>query len=108
MLGCETVAQVRQEGCNSYWINGKDLYVSNWMCFMNVARVKREKNVVVYQFKDKIYYITVKDIKRGCNFLVSYSKKYAKELFRESRGNGDMFRLFSKIDARQSGVEGEV
>ena len=97
-----------QEGSKPYWIDGKDPSHCNWMRFMNIASVKKDKNVAVYQFQGDIYYRTIKNIEPGCELLLSYAEEYAEEQFREKKGIGDMFRLSSKIEARLSGVEGEV
>ena len=72
---------------------------------MNVARVENENNVAVYQFQGDIYYRTIKNIKPGCELLLSYAEEYVEELFRGKGGKGYMFIISSKIKARQSGVE---
>ncbi|ESO93258.1 hypothetical protein LOTGIDRAFT_65785, partial [Lottia gigantea] len=53
---------------------------SNWLMFMKPARNKEEQNVIAYQAKDCIMFVTIKDIEPQEELLFWYSKEYAKHV----------------------------
>ena len=75
-----TQTQIRREGEKAYYIDGKDPTSSNWLRFINCARIEEEQNMVAFQYRGQIFYRTFKHIYPGTELLVWYGEEYAREL----------------------------
>ena len=51
-------------------VDGSDEQNSNWMRFVNCARVNKEQNLVAVQFRGEIYYKTCVPVEAGSELLV--------------------------------------
>ena len=49
----------------SHYIDGANESLSNWLRYVNCARTKSEQNLEAFQYKDNIYYKTLRDIRPG-------------------------------------------
>ena len=57
------------------YVDGKDEKVSNWLRFLNDSRDRRV-NVEPYQYRQNIYYRTIRSIKPGQELFISYGDHY--------------------------------
>jgi hypothetical protein len=71
--------EIRRDG-QSEWIDAGDPTRSNWMRFVNCPRHKVEENLVAFQWRGKIFYMTVRDIPADRELLVYYGDDYAETL----------------------------
>jgi len=57
------------------YIDGKPIKTSNWLRYLNDSRDKRQ-NVEPYQYGQKLYYRTIKNIKPGQELFITYGDDY--------------------------------
>nr|XP_026483149.1 uncharacterized protein LOC113391402 [Vanessa tameamea] len=69
--------QVYSSKTPSYIIDGGNDIESNWMRYVNCSRNFHEQNLVAYQYREQIYYSTIKIIPRNTELLVFYGCEYA-------------------------------
>ena len=62
------------------YIDAKNTRLSNWLRYVNCARVRKEQNLVAYIYKEEIFYRALMDIKPENEMLVWYGDDYAEEL----------------------------
>lgn len=70
------VFQVNKQGRLHHYING---CIGNWITRINGAKTKLQAqkiNIECYQYGQKIYYRTTKNIKRGDEFIIYYGDEY--------------------------------
>ena len=58
-------------------IDGADIRAANWLRWMNCATTLKDENVQPRFCKDKLHYMTTRDIPPGEELLVFYGYKYA-------------------------------
>ena len=56
--------QIRTDDDNFYCVDAVDETVSNWMRFVNCPTSEEQVNLAAFQFKNQIYYKTLKPIGR--------------------------------------------
>ncbi|XP_066999202.2 uncharacterized protein [Anabrus simplex] len=66
-------------GKEPIWLNTEERNEdqSNWMVFVAAARSPKEQNLIAFQYKAGIYFVTIKDIAVGEELRVWYAKEYA-------------------------------
>ena len=62
------------------YIDAKNQEVANWMRFVNCSESPDTANLAAFQYKNKVYYWTCKEIQAGDELLAWYSDLYAQEL----------------------------
>lgn len=72
--------QIKRNGSEAYYIDGKNEEHGNWMRFVNCARHEAEQNLISFQYHGDIYYRTIKHVTPGSELLVWYGEEYAKAL----------------------------
>ena len=58
------------------YVDGKDKKKSNWLRYLNDPKKDSRLNVEPYQYKQKIYYRTIKNVKPGQELFISYGDEY--------------------------------
>ena len=58
------------------YVDGKDKKKSNWLRYLNDPKKNSKINVEPYQYKQKIYYRTIKKVKPGDELFISYGDEY--------------------------------
>ncbi len=71
--------QIERNGNIVHFVNALDEKTSNWMRYMNSATCKAEQNVTAFQFKQEIYYRTIKPIPAGEELRVFCGVDYNKK-----------------------------
>ena len=69
------VWSVKSKKLGNIYIDGQNESKSNWLRFLNDSRDHRN-NIKPYQYRDKIFYKTMKDIYPGQELFVSYGDSY--------------------------------
>jgi len=72
--------QIKKNGSEAYYVDGKNEEHANWMRFVNCARNEAEQNLISFQYHGDIYYRTIKHVTPGSELLVWYGEQYAMEL----------------------------
>ncbi|KAH3897156.1 hypothetical protein DPMN_021341 [Dreissena polymorpha] len=72
--------QIYKEGKASHFVDAQNKATSNWMRYVNCAIMKADSNLVAFQYKECIYYCTLKPISSGEELLVWYGDEFAREL----------------------------
>jgi SET domain-containing protein len=69
--------EINRKNKPPFYIDGK--FRGSWHSKVNGAKTNTEKkkiNVVTYQYNQKIYFKTVKNIKKGQELLIDYGESY--------------------------------
>ena len=69
------VWNVRSKDRGHFYIDAQDESKSNWLRFINDSRDHRN-NIKPYQYREKIFYKTMKDIYPGQELFVNYGASY--------------------------------
>lgn len=72
--------EVKENGKVVSVVDGSNAETSNFLRYINCACTESQQNLVAYQYKRKIYYRTVRNIKPGEELLVWYGQEYAENL----------------------------
>uniref|UniRef100_A0A6A7G8K7 Protein sister of odd and bowel-like n=2 Tax=Hirondellea gigas TaxID=1518452 RepID=A0A6A7G8K7_9CRUS len=86
----EAEQQITQKGGLVVWVSeaSGDRYLldtrqeerTNWMCFVRAAQHRAQQNVVAFQYRGQIFFVTIKEIGAECELRVWYSKDYAERM----------------------------
>ncbi|KAF5307813.1 hypothetical protein FQR65_LT06685 [Abscondita terminalis] len=68
------------EDLSEYYLNTTDEFNCNWIMFIPPAQSLEEQNLICFQEKSKIIYMSLKDINAGECLKVWYSPHYAKQM----------------------------
>jgi len=63
-----------------YYVDGRDMSVSNWMRYVNCAVSEHQQNMIASQFQGQIYYRLCQDVEPRSELFVWYGAEYAAEL----------------------------
>lgn len=75
------VWEVRDDyGKLMHLVDGRDAFQSNWLRYVNCARIIAEQNIRAVQYDGNIYYMATKQIEIGDELLTFYGEKFAKIL----------------------------
>lgn len=75
------VFQVRDDyGKLMHLVDGRDAFQSNWLRYVNCARIITEQNIRAVQYDGNIYYMATRQIEIGDELLTFYGEKFAKIL----------------------------
>ena len=69
------VWNIKSKDRGHIYIDGQDESKSNWLRFLNDSRDHRN-NIKPYQYREKIFYKTMKDIYPGQELFVNYGASY--------------------------------
>ncbi|KAH3750486.1 putative zinc finger protein 66 [Dreissena polymorpha] len=72
--------QTLKEGKPSHFVYAQNKATSNWMRYVNCAMTESDQNLVAFQYKEGIYYCTLKPISTGEELWVWYGDEFAREL----------------------------
>ena len=61
-------------------VDGRDAFQSNWLRYVNCARIITEQNIRAVQYDGNIYYMATRQIEIGDELLTFYGEKFAKIL----------------------------
>ncbi|MBC61373.1 MAG: hypothetical protein CMP11_02870 [Zetaproteobacteria bacterium] len=62
-----------------FYIDAQNKKESNWLRYINGAKTKHQKkmiNIEAYQYNEKIFYRTTKEIKAGAELIIDYGDSY--------------------------------
>lgn len=68
------------EDLSEYYLNTSDEHNCNWIMFISPAQCLEEQNLICFQEKSKIIYVSLRDINPGEHLKVWYSTHYAKQM----------------------------
>lgn len=75
------VWEVRDDyGKLMHLVDGRDAFQSNWLRYVNCARIITEQNIRAVQYDGNIYYMATRQIEIGDELLTFYGEKFAKIL----------------------------
>lgn len=63
---------------NGKVVDAWNIKKSNWLRYINDHRTEEGNNLSMYEHDNRIYYKTIKPIKKGSELFVSYGEKYWK------------------------------
>ncbi|XP_064645920.1 lipoxygenase homology domain-containing protein 1-like [Lineus longissimus] len=72
--------EIENANGTAHYVNAVNPANSNWLRYVNCARIEEEQNMKAYQERSQIYYETIKAIYPGEELLVYYGDAYAKTL----------------------------
>ena len=76
----ESKTKKEEEKDDFFYVDGFNLDKANWMRFVNAAFSVESQNLVACQVGMSIYFYTIKDIEKGQELLVWYSRDFARRL----------------------------
>ncbi|CAK8695440.1 unnamed protein product [Clavelina lepadiformis] len=68
------VREIFKNGRVSHYLDGSNKTRSNWLKYINCARILDEQNAEAFQHRDKLYYLAVKKISSGTEILARYEQ----------------------------------
>ena len=61
---------------NGKVVDAWNIEKSNWLRYINDHRTEEGNNLSMYEHDNRVYYKTIKPIKKGSELFVSYGEKY--------------------------------
>ncbi|XP_019852789.1 PREDICTED: PR domain zinc finger protein 14-like [Amphimedon queenslandica] len=65
---------------STYYVDAHEESNSNWLKYVKLARNDNEQNLIAFQHRRNIYYLTIKPIGPGAELLVWYGDQYMTEI----------------------------